>query len=398
MRILITGVDGYLGWPLSIKLAKDGHDVAGIDDFSRRRWVAEVGADSALPVASMAARLAAFEEYAGAKLAFFEGDLTDFSFVRSVYEQVRPQAVVYLGEMPSAPYSMIDAEHAIYSQTNNVAGTLATLFCIKEVVPDCHLVKLGTMGEYGTPATDIPEGFFEVDFRGKKDRMMFPRKAGSWYHQSKVHDTHNVEMACRIWGLRSTDIMQGVVYGTRFQEQPLDPALSTRFDFDPYFGTVLNRFCAQAIIEMPLTVYGKGNQKRGFLSLRDTVACLTLALEHPAETGEYRTFNQFDRVYSVNELAETVREVGEGLALDMRIEHIDNPRIENEDHTYTPDSQKLRSLGYRPSGNLRGEIGAILEDLAAHRDRIEALRRVLIPNTHWDPSKKPALTAGQTAR
>lgn len=388
MRILITGIDGYLGWPLALLLAKKGHQLAGIDNFSRRRWVKEAGALSAIPIASMAQRLTAFQSHTGQELTFYQGDLTDFELTLTAYRDFRPEAIVYLGEVASAPYSMIDAKHAIFTQTNNVAGTLATLFAIKEAVPDCHLVKLGTMGEYGTPRLDIPEGFFELEFRGKSDWMMFPRKAGSWYHQSKVHDTHNVEMACRIWGLRSTDIMQGVVYGTRFQDQVLPPTLATRLDFDQCFGTVINRFCAQALIGMPLTPYGKGNQKRGFLPLRDSMTCLTLALENPAKSGEYRTFNQFDQVYSINDLAQTVTREGEALGLEVRIHPIDNPRIEEEEHEYRPDSQKLRELGYRPHGDLAGEIAALLADLSPHRDRIERFRAALMPDILWDARQR----------
>ena len=389
MRVLITGVDGYLGWPLAVFLAGRGHTLAGIDNFSRRKWVAEIGSDSAIPIAAMPERLEAFHSFIGKKLQFFEGDLTDHAFTLEVYRSFRPQAVVYLGEMPSAPYSMMDAAHAMYTQKNNILGTLATLFAIKETVPDCHLVKLGTMGEYGTPNLQIPEGFFEVDYRGRRDTLLFPRRAGSWYHQSKVHDTHNVEMACRLWELRSTDIMQGVVYGTRFGHCP--PELATRFDFDQCFGTVINRFCAQAVIGMPLTPYGKGSQQRGFLPLRDVMTCLSLAIENPPKAGEYRTFNQFDRVYSVNKLAGTILEVATSLGLAATIRPVANPRIEAEEHFYQPDSQKLRALGYRPTGDLKGEVNLILKDLLSHRERIEKYRESLEPNIKWDPTLNPSV-------
>ncbi len=384
MRILITGIDGYLGWPLALLLAQRGHEIAGIDNFSRRRWVKEAGALSAIPIADMEERLAAFRSHSGQDLRFYEADLTDVEATLAAYRDFRPEAIVYLGEMASAPYSMIDAQHAIFTQTNNVSGTLATLFAIQDAVPDCHLVKLGTMGEYGTPKVDIPEGFFELEFRGKRDWVMFPRKAGSWYHQSKVHDTHNVEMACRIWGLRATDIMQGVVYGTRYLDDPLPPSLATRLDFDQCFGTVINRFCAQATIGAPLTPYGKGLQKRGFLPLRDSMTCLILALENPARPGEYRTFNQFDRVYSINELAQAVKQEAASLGLDVRIQPVDNPRIEEEEHEYRPDSQKLRELGYRPRGDLAGEIRAMLSDLQPHRSRVARHRAALMPDIWWD--------------
>ena len=387
MRVLITGVDGYLGWPLAQHLTRAGHEVAGIDDYSRRRWVGEMGSQSAIPIVPMADRLIAFREETGKSLRFFKGDLCDRSFVVNAYKSFKPEAIVYLGEMPSAPYSMIDAEHAVYTQTNNVMGTLETLYAIRDIVPDCHLVKLGTMGEYGTPDLDIPEGFFDLEFRGRTARMMFPRKAGSWYHQSKVHDTNNVEMACRVWGTRSTDIMQGVVYGTRWDEMGADPRLRTRFDFDQCFGTAINRFCCQAVIGLPMTPFGKGTQKRGFLPLRDSMACLTLAIENPPEQGEYRTFNQFEEVYNVTNLAEKIQVVGKTLGLNPEIRCIDNPRVEEEMHRYNPDHQALLDLGYKPTHDMDGELKGMLEDLIANKERIASREDAVFPDIRWDGSR-----------
>jgi UDP-sulfoquinovose synthase len=388
MRILIAGVDGYLGWPLSLYLANRGHEVAGIDNYSRRRWVGEMGSQSAIPIAKMDERLLSYQRHMGQNLRFFRGDLTDYNFVVNAYKSFRPEAIVYLGEMPSAPYSMVDVHHALYTQTNNIMGTLVTLFAISEVVPQCHLVKLGTMGEYGTPNLDIPEGFFEIEYRGRKDRLIFPRRAGSWYHQSKVHDSHNIEMACRLWGLRSTDIMQGVVYGTRIEEMGDDPRLATRFDFDQAFGTALNRFCAQAVIQMPLTPYGKGRQRRGFLPLCDSMQCLTLALENPAASGEYRVFNQFQEVYNVTELAQKVQTVGSEFGLEVQIRPMENPRMESEDHHYKPDHQHLLDLGYRPTRDLEAELRIILKDLLPHVERIRSRKEAQFPDIRWDRERR----------
>jgi UDP-sulfoquinovose synthase len=388
MRVLITGVDGYLGWPLSLHLARAGHEVAGIDDYSRRKWVGEMGSQSAIPIAPMAERLIAYRAQIGKSLRFYRGDLTDHSFVLNTFKSFKPEAIVYLGEMPSAPYSMIDVEHAVYTQTNNVMGTLVTLYAMQEVVPDCHLVKLGTMGEYGTPNVDIPEGFFEIEYRGRKDRMMFPRKAGSWYHQSKVHDTNNVEMACRIWGMRSTDIMQGVVYGTRWDDMGDDPRLRTRFDFDQCFGTAINRFCCQAVIGLPMTPFGKGKQKRGFLPLRDSMACLTIAVENPPEAGEYRTFNQFEDVYNVTELAEKIQNVGKRFGLSAQVRCIDNPRVEQEDHHYNPDHQNLLDLGYQPTRDMDEELENMLTDLIENKERIASREDAVFPDIRWDGTRE----------
>jgi UDP-sulfoquinovose synthase len=386
MRVLIAGVDGYLGWTLSVYLAKKGHEVAGIDNYMRRAWVGEMGSQSAIPIPKMAERLLAYRRNLGQNLRFYKGDLTDYNFVLNAYKSFRPEAIVYLGEMPSAPYSMVDVHHAVFTQTNNIIGTLMTLYAVMDTVPDCHLVKLGTMGEYGTPNVDIPEGFFELEYRGRKDNMMFPRKAGSWYHQSKVHDTNNVEMACRLWGLRSTDIMQGVVYGTSVDEMGDDPDLKTRFDFDQSFGTAINRFCAQAVIGLPLTPYGKGLQKRGFLPLRDSMQCLSLAIENPPKPGEYRTFNQFEEVYNITELAQKVQSVGGRHGLKVEINPIENPRIEDEENYYNPDHQHLLDLGYKPTSDMEAELDQVFEDLVPHRERIESRKEAQFPDIRWDRS------------
>ena len=388
MRILITGVDGYLGWPLSICLAKRGHEVAGIDNYSRRRWVGELGSQSAVPIAKMDERLLAYRKNLGRNLRFFKGDLTDYNFVLNAIRAFRPEAIVYLGEMPSAAYSMIDVHHAVWTHTNNVVGTLTTLYAIRDTNPDCHLVKLGTMGEYGTPNIDIPEGFFEINYRGRTETLMFPRRAGSWYHQTKVHDTHNVEMACRLWKIRATDIMQGVVYGIHIDEMGEDTSLRTRFDFDQCFGTAINRFCAQAVIGLPITPYGKGHQKRGFLTLNDSMQCLTLALENPPKKGEYRVFNQFEEVYDITELANKVQGVANQLGLNPQICPLENPRLEFEDHYYNPDRQKLLDLGYQPTHDMNSELRTVLEQLIKYRERIESRKEAVFPDIRWDGDRR----------
>jgi UDP-sulfoquinovose synthase len=384
MRVFIAGVDGYLGWPLALALAERGHEVAGIDAYFRRDWVAEIGAQSATPIRRMTERLQAFHDRFGESLDFRRGDLRDYHLVLNMLRSFEPEALVHLGEQPSAPYSMMDVQHAVFTQINNIQTTLNILFAMREACPQAHLVKLGTMGEYGTPNLDIPEGFFTIEYRGRTDTLPFPRQAGSWYHQSKVHDSNNVAMACRIWGLRSTDIMQGVVYGTRIDAMGEDERLLTRFDFDQCFGTAINRFCAQAVIGQPLTPYGKGGQRRGFLPLRDSIQCLQLAIEHPPAVGEYRVFNQFEETYGVFDLAEKVKKVGDQLGLEVGIRPTQNPRIEKEEHYYRPDHAHLLRLGYRPTRDMEGEIKIVLGDLVRYRDRIAARKRALMPDIHWD--------------
>jgi UDP-sulfoquinovose synthase len=328
-------------------------------------------------------RLRAFQQSFGKTIEFEHGDLRSYEFVYRIIKKHNPRAIVHLGEQPSAPYSMIDAEHAAFTQVNNVVGTLNILYAVHKVVPECHLVKLGTMGEYGTPNIDIPEGFFKIDYNGRRAELPFPKLANSFYHWSKVHDSGNIMFACKVWRLRSTDIMQGVVYGTKTNEIDEDERLLTRFDFDGVFGTVINRYCAQAVIGYTLTPYGKGGQKRGFIALGDSIQCLTLAIDNPPEAGEYRVFNQFDEVYSINELAENVSKVANRLGLNTDVVHVENPRIEPENHYYNPRHEKLRRLGFRPTYKLEEELEIMLEDLSKYKDRVIAKKHVIMPKIHW---------------
>ncbi len=397
MRVLIAGIDGYLGWALAQYLTARGHEVAGADLMLRREWVDEVGSHSAIPVYSREERLAAFRERYGKDIEYRVGDLADYDFVKNLFVEFQPEAIVHLGQVPSAPYSMIDQAHCVWTQTNNIASNLNILWAMKEVCPDAHLLKLGTMGEYGTPNIDIPEGFFEVEFRGRKDYLPFPRQAASFYHQSKVHDSNNTAYACKIWGLRATDVMQGVVFGTRIDEMGDDPRLLTRLDFDQCFGTAINRFCCQAVIDHPLTIFGGGHQKRGFLPLRDSMQCMALTIENPPEPGEYRVFNQFEETYSIVELAEMVREVGSSVGLDVDIYQYDNPRHEAAEHYYNPDRQHLIDLGYEPSHDVRAEMKIMIQDLMLHRERIMEKKEILVPDIRWDGTRRRSEVIGKHA-
>ena len=391
MRTLVLGMDGYIGWSLSMHLAKRGHTVSGVDNLSRRDNVESVGSQSAIPILDMEERIRTFKRIHGEDLTFFGGDLLDYDFLADVIKQTRPDSIVHLAEQPSAPFSMIDREHAIYSQHNNVEGTLNVLYAMKDIVPDCHLVKLGTMGEYGTPNIDIPEGFFEIEYRGRKDILPFPKQPHSMYHLSKVHDTANTMFACRVWKLCSTDIMQGVVYGTRTDEM-IDDSLMTRFDFDESFGTVINRYCAEAVIGLPLTPYGQGKQKRGFIDLVDSIQCLTIAIENPAARGEYRVFNQLDEVYSIGELAEKVAKVANKLGMEAKIQNVENPRTEKAEHYYKVDNENLKKLGFKPTRTLEETAEIMLKDLSKHKNRILEKSEAILPKTKWyaDPVKQLA--------
>jgi len=382
MRVLIVGIDGYLGWTLAMYLGKMGYEVYGTDNGSRRKNVEEVGSWSATPITSLVKRTSMFHDIFKIPIITSTVDVTNTDETYGFFNFVEPHVVVHLGEQPSAPYSMMGPKHANYTQTNNIVGTNNILFAMRDVTPEAHLVKLGTMGEYGTPNLDIPEGFFEIEYRGRKDTMVFPKNAGSFYHLSKVHDSENIRFACKTWDLRSTDIMQGPVYGVVADETtPFE--LLTRFDFDGVFGTVINRFTAQAIIGEPLTPYGSGGQTRGYLSLVDSMKCMKLAIDNPPFSGEYRVFNQFDRTYGINDLARRVCKVAKEFGLNPTIDNIENPRIEKEEHYYNPDHSKLENLGYIPTRSLEDELRITIPILMKYKDRIEAKKEAMKPKVKW---------------
>ncbi|HXC84049.1 MAG TPA: NAD-dependent epimerase/dehydratase family protein, partial [Trebonia sp.] len=345
MKILVLGGDGYLGWPTALHLSEHGHQVAVADNFARRHYDDELGVESLVPIEPLRVRIAAWKEITGKEIGCYVGDLTDPVFTYRMISEFRPDAVVHYAEQRAAPYSMIDRRHAIYTQSNNVLGTLNLLYAIAEIDPRIHLVKLGSIGVYGTPNIDIEEGWLDIEYNGRRDRVMFPKRPGSFYHLSKVHDAHNIEFACRIWDLRATDLNQGVVYGQQTPETARDDRLATRFDYDAVFGTVLNRFVIEAVMGHPLTVYGTGGQTRGLIDIRDTVRCIQIACENPANKGEFRVFNQMTESMSVREIADTVASAYPG---EVTIEELDNPRVEAPEHYYKVAHTKLVDLGLDP--------------------------------------------------
>ncbi|MGZ8815938.1 MAG: NAD-dependent epimerase/dehydratase family protein [Mycobacterium sp.] len=396
-RVLILGGDGYLGWPQAMYLSARGYQVAVVDNFAKRGWEREIGVTPLMPVGLLEQRVAAWRERSGAEISIEVGDLTDYAFVEEVVRRFRPDAIVHYGEQPSAPFSMIDVAHATYTQSNNVVGTLNVLFAIRDVAPDAHLVKLGTMGEYGTPNIDIEEGYLRVEHNGRSHVFLYPKAAGSLYHLSKVHDSHNIDFACRVWGLRATELNQGVVYGVETDESALDPRLSTSFHYDEVFGTALNRFCVQAVAGEPITPYGRGGQTRGYINIRDTMACVELAIRNPANRGELRVYNQFTEQFSVNELADKVAQAARQLGYQPRVEHADNPRVEAEEHYYNAKHTRLLELGLQP--NLLGPelIRSMLTTITRHANRID--RSKLQMGIRWAPLRVAATEpAGARAR
>jgi UDP-sulfoquinovose synthase len=382
MRVLILGGDGYLGWPTAMHFSRLGHDVHLVDNELRRRAHREAGTDSLTPIAeNLEARARAWQEVAGRRLGVTMGDLCDHEVVESVFRGFEPEVVVHYGEMPSAPYSMASREHAVFTQYNNVVGTLNVLFAMRDLAPDAHMVKLGTMGEYGTPNIDIEEGFIEVRHKGRADALPFPKQPGSFYHASKVHDSVNIHLACRIWELRATDLNQGVVYGIHTEDTTRDERLLTRFDYDEVFGTALNRFCLQAVIGHPLTVYGKGGQTRGYLNILDTIRCVELAATNPPAPGEYRVFNQFTEMFSITELATLVARAGREYGLQVEVRGLEDPRVEAEEHYYNPTHTKLLDLGLQPHYLSETLIESMFEAIERYRDRVIPDR--ILPRIRW---------------
>jgi len=372
-----------MGWPLAIRQLALGNEVFGIDNFSRRKNVEEMGSHSATPILSMEGRLEVLKKQYGDRINFVKGDLLDPKFIDNTIKNFQPDAIVHLAEQPSAPYSMIDQEHNVYTHQNNVIGTLNLVYSMQRQSPTAHLIKLGTMGEYGYDhGFEIPEGFYDVEFRGKKARVPFPRLAGSWYHWTKVHDSNNIMFACKLWGLRSTDIMQGVVYGTKIKEI-VNNDYNTRFDFDEAFGTVINRFCSQAVIGHPLTVHGLGGQTRGFIALSDSIQCISLLIDNPPDNGEYRVVNQYDEQHSVLELAEKVKKIGDKKGLNVEVKSKINPRMEAEKHYYKADHETLRNLGFNRTREIDDEIDVMLDDLIPNKQRIEDKKDVIVKEIKW---------------
>jgi UDP-sulfoquinovose synthase len=378
MRVLVLGGDGYLGWPTALHLSGSGHEVGVADNFVRRQYDHELGVQSLVPIEPLVTRVRAWHEVSGRTIETYVGDLCDAEFAYRIIREFRPDAVVHFAEQRAAPYSMVDRAHAVYTQTNNVVGTLNLLYAIAEIDPSIHLVKLGTMGEYGTPNIAIEEGWLELTHKGRTDRVLYPKRPGSFYHLSKVHDSHNIEFTCRVWGLRATDLNQGVVYGQQTDETAPDDRLATRFDYDAVFGTVLNRFVILAALGQPLTVYGDGGQTRGLIDIRDTVACIRLACENPADPGEYRVFNQMTESMSVLDIAKVVADLHPD---DITVEYLPNPRVEAEAHYYNVVHTGLVELGLKPhllSETLLTSLYGIA-DRYKHRADLDALR----PTVRW---------------
>ncbi|MBD1923986.1 NAD-dependent epimerase/dehydratase family protein [Microcoleus sp. FACHB-831] len=381
MKVLVIGGDGYCGWATALYLSNQGYEVGILDSLVRRHWDLELGAETLTPIAPIQQRIQRWRDLTGKSIDLFVGDITNYDFLRKALHAFEPEAIVHFGEQRSAPFSMIDRDRAVLTQVNNVVGTLNLLYAMKEDFPDAHLVKLGTMGEYGTPNIDIEEGYITIEHNGRKDTLPYPKQPGSFYHCSKVHDSTNIHFACRMWGLRATDLNQGVVYGVLTDETGMDELLINRLDYDGVFGTALNRFCIQAAIGHPLTVYGKGGQTRGFLDIRDTVRCMELAIANPAAPGEFRVFNQFTELFSVGDLAMMVKKAANAMGLNVEINHLENPRIEKEEHYFNAKNTKLLDLGLQPHYLSDSLLDSLLNFAIKYQQRVD--KNQILPKVSW---------------
>jgi UDP-sulfoquinovose synthase len=381
MKVLVIGGDGYCGWATALYLSNRGYEVGILDNLVRRHWDNELGVQTLTPITPIGQRIERWKDLTGKSIELFIGDITNYEFLQKALHQFEPEGIVHFGEQRSAPFSMIDREHAVLTQVNNVVGTLNILYAMREDFPDCHLVKLGTMGEYGTPNIDIEEGYITIEHNGRKDTLPYPKQPGSFYHLSKVHDSHNIHFACKIWGLRATDLNQGVVYGVLTEETGMDEMLINRLDYDGVFGTALNRFCIQAAINHPLTVYGKGGQTRGFLDIRDTVRCVELAIANPAQPGEFRVFNQFTELFSISDLAMMVKKAGNAIGLNVDINHLENPRVELEQHYFNAKNTKLLDLGLQPHLLSDSLLDSLLNFAVKYHSRVD--NNQILPKVSW---------------
>ena len=382
MKIFIAGGDGYLGWPTAMNLSANGHEILVADNYLRRNMSREEDVESLYEVPNLIDRSRLWQEKTGKKIYVRIGNLADWDFISTIFKEFSPDAIVHYAEQPSAPYSMLNRKAALLTMNNNLNVTGNIIFAVREFVPEAQIVKIGTMGEYGTPNIDIEEGWIDIDHKGRTHKFLYPRQAGSLYHTTKIMDTDLLWFYVRMWGLRVTDLMQGPVYGLFTKETQDDERLLPFFNYDELFGTIVNRFVVQAVIGYPLTVYGKGGQTRGYLNIIDTLNCVRLSLENPAKKGELRIFNQLTQTFSVNELAQIIVKAGEAIGLDVNIQTIKNPRKEMEEHYYNPTYTGLIELGLKPHFLTQDVLIDMMYFVIKHKANIEEHK--IFRGTKWD--------------
>ncbi len=394
MNALILGGDGYLGWPTAMYLSKRGHQVTVVDNYMRRNACTELDVGMLYSLPTLQERAKIWHEKTGLEIKVVIGDLICPEIMRSLfngtveyqwavdysYSKI-PDTVFHYAEQPSAPYSLLNYKYANKTLSNNLLVTNNLMFAIRDLSPETHIIHIGTMGEYGTPNIDIEEGWIDIEHKGRKDKFLFPRQASSLYHTTKIMDTDLMWFCVRMWGLKVTDLMQGPVYGLETEESVLDERLGTIFNYDEIFGTVINRFIVQAVTGYPLTVYGKGGQTRGYLNINDTLQCVEKAALSPAKPGELKIFNQIMELFSVNEIAALVQKVGTSLGYDVKIQQLENPRKEAEDHYYNPNYQGLIEAGVTPHYLTEEVVASMFKLVAKFKNNIR--KDVIFKGIKW---------------
>jgi UDP-sulfoquinovose synthase len=393
-HILILGGDGYLGWPTAMYFSHRGYEVTVVDNYFRRNACTELDTGMLYPVPTLIERAKIWYEKTGKEIKVVIADLAQPESMRQLFDgRVQyawaqessftgiPETVVHYAEQPSAPYSLIDYQYADITVVNNLRVTNNLLWAVRDYARDTHVIKLGTMGEYGTPNIDIEYGWLEVEHNGRKGKFLFPRQASSLYHTTKIMDTDLLWFGVRMWDLKVTDLMQGPVYGIETDEAEADERLKTIFNYDEIFGTVVNRFVTQAVVGYPLTVYGGGGQIRGYLNIKDTLQCVHMSERTPAQKGELRIFNQIMETFSVNELADLTQKVGNARGHNVEIKSIPNPRKEAEEHYYNPTYQGLQEIGVKPHYLTEEVMDRLFEVVERYRENIR--KDVIYKGVKW---------------
>ena len=381
MNILLTGIDGYLGWPTALALSKrfPQYTIWGVDNFGRRNWVNECGSVSATPLADMNTRVKTAKSSGFKNIRFIEGDLVDREFVCETLKTVRPDIIIHVAAQPSAPYSHINGEKANFTQHNNNQSTRNLLWAVKEnSMTDIHFIETTTTGIYGAPNIPIPEGFLKINMDGKEDSIPYPGMATSWYHMSKANDINSLYLANRMWKLSITDLRTAIIYGIDTDETRLDPRLCTRFDFDFYFGVVIHRFCAMVICGYPLLIYGRGEQEKPFISLRDAVDSLVKAVDIKPD-GRLRVFNQFTEIKSILSIARHITNAARNMGISAEIRHIPNPRVEREIHRMEMENSRFMRLLGDIAQNMEQGVKEILSRIVDFNDVIEMYKDRFLP-------------------